>query len=288
MAVVLIVVLSTAVVVGVLATGGKRVGQATRPLPTSSTALDEVKRDLEVAKLRQETSAEGRWRPFVPLAAALVAAIAGIFAVVKYVQERRVGREIRVDENIDRALDQLLDYPAEGKSFSVRASTALHNLSRWVAQSNDIAGHTGRVTSAIIHAVKDDVDFLDPHQAGFDLICIRSWPGYARHLASNAHDQDEVLYRYGRALRALRGKDEDYVTNIRYGPDGFRPARSAIDIKTFPLLSRLAEGYRVQINLITDVARRDRAIAAFAEATRNQPLTADIFDTGAGMPSGKI
>src|SRR5438034_7896316 len=69
-----------------------------RSAPTST--LDEEKLRLDIRKLRQDTSAEGRTRAYIPLASALVAAAAIGFGIFQYVNTQQQQRDVRVDEGI--------------------------------------------------------------------------------------------------------------------------------------------------------------------------------------------
>src|SRR4051812_37894639 len=54
------------------------------------------KLDLELTKLKQETSLEGRLRPFVPL----IGIVGALWAVWRYVGDRRLQRRLLIEQSI--------------------------------------------------------------------------------------------------------------------------------------------------------------------------------------------
>jgi hypothetical protein len=86
------------------------------------------KRGLEIKKLEQETSLEGRIRPFVPLAAVAVAILGGSFGLWRYARENGLQRRLRVEQGIAGSEQQIIEYLEQGKSHTGRVVAALGSL----------------------------------------------------------------------------------------------------------------------------------------------------------------
>jgi hypothetical protein len=205
-----------------------------------------------------------------------VAAAVGLFALVRYLDERRRERSVRVEDNIDRSLERLLEYPLEGKGFNVRTINALQSLERWISLSPKSAYFRDRVTDAIVETVMHDLDWTDRRHAGFDRLCLEHWIGYREWLRVHPDDHRFLLEHYENALRGLYDKEPETFSHVVLVGRGFKYFRET-DRDDGLLFERLVAAYQYHLSLIEDGVRRDEVVSRFRAALHNPDLTRQLF-----------
>ncbi|MGY4913579.1 hypothetical protein [Micromonospora aurantiaca (nom. illeg.)] len=246
------------------------------PAVPTADPLDAEKKRLEIKKLQQETDSLSGLRSLGPLLSVIVAAAVGLFASIRYFDERRRERRIRIEENIDRSLERLLEFPVEGKGFNVRTINTLQSLERWISLSTNPTYFRDRVIDAIVEAVMHDLDWSNRRHAGFDRLCLEHWPGYRERLQANPQDHLFLLQHYESALKFLCDRDPQTFSTIALVGGNFQSNRGA-QRDDFLLFERLASGYQYHFSLIGNPEMREAMVDRFNAACRNPDLARQLL-----------
>jgi len=248
------------------------------PSPQPTQDLDLEKKDLEVEKLRQETSLEGRFRPYIPLLSVVAALIAGSFGIFKYIRDNRRDYMLRVEQDIAANIEHIVEFPKDGNHLNALVTTALDNLSWLISQTSSPDRHQARITEAIVTAVMDDIDFDDPKQARLEILCQERWKDYNQRLISDQRIRTFILYRYHRALVNLHSIDKNYFSKIKMSADGSFLVEEYTEEKNYRHFLTLVSGFRSHFKLIESDTIRNQAIQDFATALDNKILAEQLFN----------
>lgn len=178
-------------------------------------------------------------------------------------------------------LNRLIAYEKGEAIKSAQIVSALTTLNALADQSSANKGRLPEeVTSIIIAAVRDDIDFNDVSQVRFEALCLENWAPYEAHLRMNPGERGYILYRYLSALLELRGKHGAYISKVNWDTKIMRfthPANMLLPERDFQLFQRLAEGIHSHWRLIDDDGRRTDLMREFKAATGNQELTMQLL-----------
>jgi len=300
-----------ALAVGILAIAIADGGVA-RAAPTAPSAHEQEKRtlelqklrldvsrsqrhklQLEVAKLQQDTSTEGRLRPFVPAVSLLVAFIGGALGLWRYLGEQRRERWHRTQADIAANVGRIVEYPEPTKGFNGSAVAALRNLTHLLAESPPSKGsllrrHRARddqldrdrrreeLSRVLATVVINDLDFTNPNHARFPTICLSDFAGYADFVSRQRQLCLQTLHRYELALEHVSQHDASYFSRVKRIGDLYLPPPSNPRDGSFQLFIRVVHGYERYLALVDDEADRLDAIERFDEALKNPDLTHSV------------
>jgi hypothetical protein len=257
--------------------------------PTTSTSPGSAGaqhlQDLQIEQLEEQTSWEGRIRAYVPWLSVVAAAAGAAFAVWRYFQD--VAREsihraedlaFRIEQEIAGSLTHVVEYAKADNRLNARVTSALGTLSSLVKLTDDPTSHADQITRAIISAVKDDIDFDDAKQVGFDAICLDGWPAYVEHLRAHPKEQQYILSRYRQAMAKLR-KTNPTFGKLRYESGAFLvpDSRDYIEEPLYRHFRDLVDGFDLHRQVITSRDAQAQAVADFGAALRNPVLVRQLF-----------
>jgi hypothetical protein len=249
-------------------------------MQTETTAPDEKnlqqeKLRLEVENLRRQRSWEGRLGRYVPFATAIVA-IAGLwFGFVQFIQEQKSDRDLRITNQIQAIMSELLEFPGNDERSVSRVSFLLSELLELRKHLARNAMDEDRITAILVNLVTNDLDFDKLRHIQFDVTVLDSWPGYLRYLAENPAAQDFITYKYYQALRHLHDEDPEYFETIQYAK-GHYSVKEFTEESRYLRFQKLVLGYSKHLQVMSPSDRKQN-LYRFAEATNNSLLTQQRF-----------
>ena len=196
--------------------------------------LDAQRLQFEVNRLRRESSLQGdvlRWLP-------AIVAVAALFGVFRYLDERRVAREVRVEEGVGRNLERLVDRSSSEASRSARVLVALRNLDGIAPRrdgrsrgrgrrSKAAASHRAQVTEAVEEVVRGPDAYLSADDARVPTICLEHWEEFSESCRGQRELPSLIVSRYVIALKRLTEDVPRYVKTARREGSAFVSAERA-------------------------------------------------------------
>jgi hypothetical protein len=251
---------------------------ATTPAVLSSPSLKEQRKlDLEVDKLEKETSGWAEFRAWLPAGTIVAGVIAALVSIVLYFGEKRFKTRVRLEEQFNENLQAISDYSERGRSTSSRVVRALRGLEQIAPLTADPAAHIRAVTDVITAGVRHDASFESFQQARFDGLCLAGWPDYGRWLDDHPLERRFILYRYQQALRGLAARYPEHFRTMSVGTSGL-VVDEFVPEEVHLHFTALADGYRRQVERLTDASQRQEAISAFGEALNNARLACTMLE----------
>jgi hypothetical protein len=247
---------------------------------TPSKAADTVER-LQILQLEQQTSAQAKFRSYIPLLSVMVVFLGGIFGAYKYFRDQDRDFALRIEQDISSNLNQLLDFTKETSgSQNARITSVLDNLSWLIRQAKEPPRQVRRVTAVIVSAIKEDIDFRNPREARFPALCLEHWPNYSTVVRDNEELQKFLSYRYNEALAGLAGKAPDYFAAIGYNRGGSFTFPAELNTKVgeaeHEFFATLVDGLWQHLRLVVSEEIRRGALAGFRRALNNPNLCAQL------------
>jgi hypothetical protein len=209
--------------------------------------------------------------PLITVVLTLASLWAGAY---KYFDDRKEARLALERAQVRTDIDQILSFPTDAKISLARATFLLHDLGDLTA--NDSGGRDN-VTDVIDELIKNDLDFDKARDAGFSLLALSNWPGYADRMRDRGGSRD-IRYKYYQALRHLYEANKAYFSSIDYdsGTGGY-VVKEYTEEAQFLLFAALVSGYSKHMEFIRDESARKEAVERFADALHNPGLAAKLF-----------
>jgi hypothetical protein len=228
---------------------------------------------LEIAQLKENTDDEATWlRPYAPVVIAAFVAGVGVF---RWRREQRLAHKLRVEEQIARNLERIVDAPSETGGFSGRAIAALRNLDAITSEPDAQDAQRARVTETLGTMIDQDLIVLDtPSKARFPAICLSHWPPYRDGV--DADRCKAILARYRRTLQGLKATNGSYLSAVRYVGGAYDAGGQSLDEADFALFRQVAAGYEAHLALLDEQSRAQEA-AAFGNTLGNQDIAEQRF-----------
>ena len=240
---------------------------------TTSPATAETKARLEVQKLRFDNG-WGRIGSVVPGIAVSLTFLALTGGAWRYLSDRRRDNVLRIDEGVRTNLQIVIDSATAENSLAAALTTALDNLSALHDQARGkVKGQIeARVTDTVTVLAREDINYDNVVAASFDGACLRRWQPYGKRLRANPAERRFILSKYVDALKKLQALHPDYFESLQVDPDGNYQAAAELDDKTFHHFRRLAAGYQLHAQALTDGEDKNEAVDQFGDAVRNREL----------------
>jgi hypothetical protein len=247
-----------------------------------SEDLAETEQKARIDKLRLEISALEKPSsgykplldavPLITIAITLATLWAGAY---KYFDDRKEARLAQERAQIRTDIDQILSFPTDTKISLARVTFLLHDLGDLTASDSS---RRDNVTDVIDELIKNDLDFDKIRDAGFSLLALTNWAGYAARLRDKGGSMD-LRYKYYQALRHLYEANKPYFSSIGYDREtGGYVVKEYTEEAQFILFAALVGGYGKHIEFIKNDSERKEAIERFADALHNPGLAAALFD----------
>lgn len=307
------IALATAIVAFAVPAGSKAAA-GPAPLAQQEQALQLEKLKLDVSpdqlavlklqrtKLDQDTSFEGRARPFVPALSVFVALVGGAVGISRYRREQELNRWLQIHQDIAANVGRIVEYPEPGKGFNGAVVASLRNLNELFASLGQLRrGLTGRrrpppasqdpshrsdeLSGTLATIVLNDLDFTNANHARFPTICLSEAMGYRAFVGNYQQVCVQTLHRYELALQHVYSRDTAYYGGVtRRGGLYVPPPRSLAD-PTYQLFVRAVHGYEQYVALLQDDAAQSDAVDRFYHAINNRTLTGAVFQGARGAPT---
>lgn len=258
------------------------------------------KLNLEIRELSARTKVRERLLQYIPLITVSIAVAAFLFGIYQFTDEQRKqqdkqlaeqrrGLAIRIQDQIQADLDQLLHFTTEEQTVS-RALFLLEDLKFLVGLSlnvsqdgSDVLPCEERViTQSLVGLIDNDCDFIkNEKDVHFTATVIDHWKDYSDYLKQNADVLNEVLAKYDTALVALHAQDPRYFQTMQFDPEqGFKWPYEDKDQKwnQYQKFIGLKYGFQMHLAMLgKDAASKDTHIKAFQTALRNAKLTQQLL-----------
>jgi hypothetical protein len=261
---------------GFVGARGAALAMQTETTVSDEKNLQQEKLRLEIDNLRKQKSWEGRLGRYVPFATAIVA-IAGLwFGFVQFIQEQKSDRDLRIQNQIQANVSELLEFPGKDERSVSRVSFLLSELLELRKHLSLKAMDEDRITTVLVDLVKDDLNFDKLRHLQFDVILLESWPGYLSYLAANPKTQRFILYKYYQALRQLHFEDPKYFETIQYLDGQYKVERYTQESR-YLRFQKLVAAYSRHLQATKSPLDRKQALDRFTKATSNSVLTKQIF-----------
>jgi hypothetical protein len=230
---------------GVVAPAASATARVTVATPAAS--LERQKLDLEIRKLRQETSREGRARPFIPLAGVVVTVVLALIGLGRWLADRKDERRLRIEEQTAKHIDGLVDGRLS-PAASLASLRALHALSTAKLAGDDAES---QVTDVLVALVRDDIVPMDTAgKVVFPVGCLDQWPPYGDRLRAAPGACRAVVGAYGEVLRNVHQRSPQFVSQARQQTGGAITGPGTISGADRRLLEVALDGYRRHVALL--------------------------------------
>ena len=270
--------ISTLILLGFLLSQQKTA--QTQAAPGAAAAADAIYKQLQILQLEQQTNGWAEFRSYIPLLSATIAFGAGAFGAYRYFRDQDRDYALRVDQDISSNLSQLLDFTKESGSQNARITFVLDNLLWLISQAKEPARQIGRVTAAIVTAIKEDINLENSREARFPALCLEHWPDYPEAFKKDADLQSLLLYRYNEALAKLAKKAPDYFSVVEYdnrksfvAPED---VNSRIEESDYQFFVVLVDGLWQHLGYIVNQEIRKEVLADFQRALANPHLSEQL------------
>jgi hypothetical protein len=247
---------------------------------TTISRLQIMQLENQIRQLEQETNVWAEFRSYVPLLSVMIVLGVGVFGAYRYFRDQDRDYALRVEQEISSNLNQLLDFTKEDGSQNARVASALDNLLWLITQAREPVRQVGRVTAAIVTAIKEDIDLDCSREARFPALCLEHWPDYAESFKNDEELQRLLPYRYNEALAKLAGKTPDYFAVVEFSkgksfnaPEDVNDSIEETDYQFFVVL---VDGLWQHLGYITNQDIREEAVADFQNSLHNPHLPGQL------------
>ena len=257
---------------------------------TTLKALQITQLEDQIAQLEQQTNIWAEFRSYIPLLSVIAALGVGAFGAYKYFSDQDRDYALRVDQEISSNLNQLLDFTKEDGSQNARIASALDSLLWLITQAREPVRQVGRITAAIVTAIKEDIDLENSREARFPALCLEHWPDYTESFKNDGELQRLLPYKYNEALAKLAEKEPDYFAVVEFGKGRtfFAPedVHSKIKEPDYQFFVALVDGLWQHLGYIANQEIRTEAVADFQNALHNPHLSGQLQERGRAQLRG--
>lgn len=231
------------------------------------------KRNLELRKLERELGGEGRVQTFATPISVILALLAAVGGLWRYLHSEREARRLRIDTQIAESRDRLLAYTEHGAAANATVGATLARLADLVAQARDPAETKAGISAILADLALETVDLDDSRQVRFAVLCLRSWPDLQRHWRTHAADNRQVLTRYRAALAGLKPGRQLAFQQLATGPAGQLVQHASLDGEHHGRIVVLLTSYREHAQCLP-ASELQAAVDDLGTALGNPPFAA--------------
>ncbi len=290
---------------------------------TDKVNLETEKLDLEIEKLNHEIEnlrKKNKWESITPLVLPILSVLTVVVSVVglglgfRQFQDQQSSLQTRAREERERERtrqiqNQLRSDVDEISRFTQDKTETISRLSFLVDDMNIIMSVTvaegqstqdqsseafrsyeRSVTKSLVEQIVNDTDFMQKaRDVSFANTISKNWRDYQNYLEKEQLETLEViLYKYVRALRYLRERNESYFNNqLSYDEKTQSYSVSNVSEKKegeeilYQHIKYLLEGFKEHLNLISAdqkaLVTKKRTIDAFVDAVCNARVAKHIL-----------
>jgi hypothetical protein len=264
------------------------------PGPAAAAAtlqrLQIMQLEQQITQLEQQTDVWAEFRSYAPLVSAIVVLGVGMFGAYRYFRDQDRDYALRVDQELSLNLNQVLDFTKESGSQNARIASTLDNLLWLITQAREPVRQIGRITVAIVTAIKEDIDLGNSREARFPALCLEHWPDYTESFKNDVDLQRLLPYRYNEALAKLAKKAPDYFAVVEFskGKSFTAPedVNSMINEPDYQFFVALVDGLWQHLRYVANQEVRKEAIADFQNALHNLHLSHQLQERSKALIEG--
>lgn len=224
-----------------------------------------------------QTSQPTTVQTLAPYASAAVALIAFVGATIRYLQDRRRDRDLRVEEGVAESIDKVIAFPRNPDAGIGSLVAALRNLRSLIVKSTTASDLWREVGEILTPLAREDLDFSDVRHVRFDILCLEYLEGYRSYQAQNSMENLFVLSKYIEELDNLERRIQ-IAKSIKFDASGRMVIPLATKRSDLDFLVRLSTGYGTRFRLLGPDNAPDAAKRFFKATGKNQSLSAKFLD----------